>query len=557
MNCSLENTNRADAPPTYLITRLPSELLHHVFLTSIVDAYCTWDSRRVLYGRNEETAWILSHICTHWRRILLGSPKLWAYMVLRPNSCVEKLEAILRRSEQASLCIKYFGYGENWGAPEASEGHGQLLAAQTHRLLELHVIDIQDPDIPALLRPLRGKSLPLLKHLTVNGSNEMEDDEPWVLSDEMPSLRSFVMVSMTMDVPHAELFQGLDTLILKNCIMGMSLHDLLEALCNCPTLRFLHLEYLDSRPTHSEGSEGRQPPQSVNFSHLQHFGLGTQPLPPNNSDMSDILKYVSFPPTTSVDIALRDRRHFRDLCQICPSLARIASAQTELSLELYSSGLRTNFAFLSSPNHLFRVKWQWYGGLLPTLTLSYIGLLALKFDSLRSLTIAASSLKELEEQRSDPWTSIFKQIPSSVTTLTLDVPAHCALDCFKAVGGGPQASDSIHWHRRGPTVKAKRLVVLHADKKPYFEAIAWCCDRRDKYGAPIQELELITGRRYGGNNTGDFSFRASKLAIEKNVVNVSYTSSRDYKARQSRASFSSRIQEFGIPSLMVLDKVIW
>lgn len=51
------------------IKRLPNELLRHIFFYNFDD--CAW------------SAWVLSAVCSLWRRLVLNMPKLWSKVCLR------------------------------------------------------------------------------------------------------------------------------------------------------------------------------------------------------------------------------------------------------------------------------------------------------------------------------------------------------------------------------------------------------------------------------------------------------------------------------------------
>ncbi len=51
------------------IKRLPNELLRHIFFFNFDD--CAW------------SAWVLSAVCSLWRRLVLSMPKLWSKVCLR------------------------------------------------------------------------------------------------------------------------------------------------------------------------------------------------------------------------------------------------------------------------------------------------------------------------------------------------------------------------------------------------------------------------------------------------------------------------------------------
>ncbi|KAI0264609.1 hypothetical protein BC834DRAFT_924502 [Gloeopeniophorella convolvens] len=79
------------------IRRLPSELLRHIFIINFEEYPCC--------------AWILSSVCSRWRRLALSMPKLWSKirLVTTPNTSADTIRLWLERSgSRTPLDIEIF-----------------------------------------------------------------------------------------------------------------------------------------------------------------------------------------------------------------------------------------------------------------------------------------------------------------------------------------------------------------------------------------------------------------------------------------------------------------
>ncbi|TFY54017.1 hypothetical protein EVJ58_g9111 [Rhodofomes roseus] len=492
---------------------------------------------------------IISHVCSRWRQISLASSTLWTYMIFSGRSSIQQVEACLSRSKQAPLCVKYFE--EDYAKEEVEQYIAKTLLAHAHRLCELHVSGFSDWDFCDFVRRLLCKPAPLLERLTLEDLPFTGYDRPCVIPGRMSSLRHLVLVGAEQDEAFVNVnpFHRLDTLVLKTVYIDATLREIVEALRNCSDLRFLSLVSLTFNEEDSD--EEQQPPDTVQLKSLVHFSFGTE-ADSDDCDMVDLLKYISFPSTTSVNVTLRQRDHFQDLGKVSPSLRRIASAQSQLSLTL--SDTDRNTALLTSPDGRLRMEWQWAGEFFPTVTLCPVALSpsGLRFTSLRSLTIVAHNLTHIGKGRrhSRIWTSIFWDIPASVTTLTLDLSTSLAEKCITAFGGGRRIKKLC--------ANIKHLIVLHADEMvEKLSALGHCCRTRKRYGAPLREVEMImhgdplkeVEMIMHGPALKKTLVPAWKSMIEEAVEKVRYT---DYDACKHKSADVNRTlaaiyAEFGLP----------
>ncbi|KAF9480798.1 hypothetical protein BDN70DRAFT_804624, partial [Pholiota conissans] len=85
------------------ISRLPPEVLSHIFMIVRVDAEDSEPTKQLF-------AWIkLTHVSRYWRNVAIASPNLWAYI---DNPMLDNspwLEECLRRSKDANLTIHTTG----------------------------------------------------------------------------------------------------------------------------------------------------------------------------------------------------------------------------------------------------------------------------------------------------------------------------------------------------------------------------------------------------------------------------------------------------------------
>ena len=78
MNAADIDDNVLDKSST--INSLPSEILCKIFLD-----YLPEGGSKVLAGSLSGTTITLSHVCSHWREVILGTPRLWSQLSLNLN----------------------------------------------------------------------------------------------------------------------------------------------------------------------------------------------------------------------------------------------------------------------------------------------------------------------------------------------------------------------------------------------------------------------------------------------------------------------------------------
>ncbi|EPT03000.1 hypothetical protein FOMPIDRAFT_1014962 [Fomitopsis schrenkii] len=579
-------STRSSTPP---FTRLPNELLHIILLTWISEA---WHECSMVYYEYQGVPLEAARVCSHWRSLVLSSPDLWTHIVLSPESHPRKLEAYISRSRHLPLYIKYFNiYFLRAGIyTDNVEGHGRLLAANTHRLRELHIDRLHAQHILPLLSPLYRRSAPLLDRLTVRSTScGVSGIKGW----PKPNLRNLVLGGVELTLPVNQL-HGLEALVLKGNHLCMTVPRLLKSLKECRNLKFLHLDTLTVR---TKLKKGALPQMPIHMGSLEYFGFGKGLRGGGSDDTEvvglDFLNYISFPASASVAITLSDIEDFGTPLPSSSSVAAAASAQAELCLEIYSIAdltyaQQTNYARLRSPCDRFRVTWSWADAVHERRSAQDLHRMvfeALGLDSLRALTVALpysvrgvfppkpadpdgydsdssdeesddeddASAEDADKEEPDRvrealestkstwnpgqsmWFSILTQIPRSVTTLTMFYDTRrfrCIPDSYRGSGAYP-------------------LVRFHGE---WFRLIAKYCQQRKEDGEPVEKVHLAVDD--GVFPDGIKSIEAAKRILGQNVTDVSHSARGNQMSRKEPAgSFYQRCRDFGLFAPMIEETV--
>ncbi|KAF9642083.1 hypothetical protein BDM02DRAFT_3273600 [Thelephora ganbajun] len=228
-----------------------------------------------------------THVCHHWRAILLSTPTLWSRVVSTP---LKKSKVYLERACKAPIRVLM-------GA-ELDETFLGLLRDKIVQIVSICCY-IQN------LEPDWGfHSMPSVRELSVNGYCDF-------FGAGLPNLERRV-----------EMFPSLTLLSVMDTIDGLRLHTphlthfrfgfcdsnwweseggvhlLVDFFRNCPTLEVIHVEY-PSVPVERPGTRG---PFVVHLPHLRSFRQGHE----INDTVcpTELLDQLSFPPTCSIVLNL-------------------------------------------------------------------------------------------------------------------------------------------------------------------------------------------------------------------------------------------------------------
>ncbi|KAJ3806114.1 hypothetical protein EV368DRAFT_4695, partial [Lentinula lateritia] len=86
------------------IRRLPNEILHEIFASCVLDNTFTFTLAKD-FGMSRQPAWVLSSICSKWRKIALLCKPLWSNICLdfeaSPESSQNAFHALSRLLDQS------------------------------------------------------------------------------------------------------------------------------------------------------------------------------------------------------------------------------------------------------------------------------------------------------------------------------------------------------------------------------------------------------------------------------------------------------------------------
>lgn len=113
------------------INTLPSEISSYIFITLVEGSLYARSTDDNSYGSCEYPT-LISSVCTHWRRVSISTPHLWAYIefMSTKNSLrnLERVKLWLERSQSSPLRLRLGRGGE-----QAEERSSRLLG-RSHNL---------------------------------------------------------------------------------------------------------------------------------------------------------------------------------------------------------------------------------------------------------------------------------------------------------------------------------------------------------------------------------------------------------------------------------------
>ena len=204
--------NTADIDDSFLdrssaINSLPSEILCKIFLD-----YLPEGGSEVSVGSLSGTTITLSHVCSHWREVILGTPRLWSQLSLNLNdegwqekhSWDQVVQFVLDWFNKAGECpVKLrFGYDSESldGREITEEGYlNQFLSPLMARIQDLELDLCRLPRHLSVLPPNKFQQLEsIVLHSGYLKTKSIEmmwnlDDEPLTIFENSPQLRRLSM----------------------------------------------------------------------------------------------------------------------------------------------------------------------------------------------------------------------------------------------------------------------------------------------------------------------------------------------------------------------------
>ena len=183
------------------INSLPSEILCKIFLDYLPQGSEVW------VGSLSGTTITLSHVCSHWREVISGTPRLWSQLSLTLNdagwqekhSWDQVVRFVLNWFSKAGECpLKLrFGYEPESvdGRDITGEGYlNQFLSPLMTRIQDLELELCQLPQHLSVLPPNKFQQLEsIVLHRGYLKTNSIEmmwnpDDEPLTIFKNSPRL---------------------------------------------------------------------------------------------------------------------------------------------------------------------------------------------------------------------------------------------------------------------------------------------------------------------------------------------------------------------------------
>ena len=165
------------------IRRLPPEILSEIFVRCL-------PSETYIRPKTKTAPLLLMGVCSGWRKVALGTPRLWCSLSVRPSHRGEQQGLFVYHDWLARARARPLLLAVDTRQPRQSpmwrDEVTELLQPYTSRTVRLHVI-FDKTTVPNLLL----KDVPMLEHLTLK-SNVPEDPDIVIVQPE-PRLRSLTL----------------------------------------------------------------------------------------------------------------------------------------------------------------------------------------------------------------------------------------------------------------------------------------------------------------------------------------------------------------------------
>ncbi|KAI0732179.1 hypothetical protein C8Q72DRAFT_168295 [Fomitopsis betulina] len=463
------------------IARISDDLLHRIFLLVVTEA---WNGRgtSATYPWNNMRCLSISHVGRYWRNLALVSPQLWAYLSITLNTNTDQVEAYFQRSQGLPVYIKYTGgvYNAQPASPPQWGRNALVPARNIDRIAEFHAADLQSDDILHLLSVF-DQPASILRRLHLHAPAQLIGTS--IFASKMPVLREIELNGVLLAwLP----YRNMEVVIIEDQFTP-SLGRLLSTLKDCPRLRVLKLGMLGSLKSPPLAFNTEPPPEPIQLPHLQQLKLNSMMA----TDIVNILRYVSFPSTTALDLKFTHYNLALDLGKECPSLRAIAADQESISLELTNVLEWSTKVILLSPNGKLRIEWDRFitAGLAEIVDTA--GLSTLSFPSLRHLTLIANSFRLMPPQ----WRQILSCV-SAITSLELDIHDSMVTRLFDALSPPDAREVGADIDGAAPPLMCPdlaHLMLLHIDAQlPIWYGLTDCIEKRFAHGHRLQTVAITS-----------------------------------------------------------------
>lgn len=267
-----------------LISQLPPELISTIFYFVQTDPLSSTP-----YEKTKWTA--VSHVCAHWRRVALETPRLWTCIDIRAFESGTWVETFLERSKRAPLTLSV-------NLTSRSQQRIEAVLGNMDRMRQLS-LTLQIPMGQDLLEILETHPAPLLELLEINsfataGSGRLSDN---LFAGNHPSLRRLKLINcnLSWNLPTLKDLVALQISnphIMKGSGQGPSLLQLTSMLNKSPNLE--HLDFDGAFPISQTDVDFGSP---ILLSHLSKINLKSK-----ISSCINLLNHISYPATSSISV---------------------------------------------------------------------------------------------------------------------------------------------------------------------------------------------------------------------------------------------------------------
>ncbi|TFK94765.1 hypothetical protein K466DRAFT_535178 [Polyporus arcularius HHB13444] len=306
---------------------------------------------------------VLSHVCRHWRNLMLTRPHLWTFIRVTgsfPNRIM--VNEMIERSGDFPLSILLTDSEQSNDALYDLLGVISVISDHSERIRELGIILRRHARL--VLDSLSECRLPRLEKLWIE--TQLEPEDCYAAS---PAISIFDTVITPLRVIHVSqmVFNRLPfhDLTQLELICGVSppLYELLDTIRHSPLLQTLTLSIVLSKDEDGDEDEDEDDaddededdtvphnePTAV-LSCLSRLQLQVDPV---FSDAFSVLPHIAFPSSTAVYFSFSGRRFASSLSTGCESLEALAR-----SVEHVSFALDDNHAYLVSRSPQLSIDYE-------------------------------------------------------------------------------------------------------------------------------------------------------------------------------------------------------
>ncbi|KAI0707682.1 hypothetical protein C8Q76DRAFT_800017 [Earliella scabrosa] len=432
----------------------------------------------------------LSHVCRHWRGLMLTRPHLWTFIRVT-GSFTNRLmvNEMIERSGAFPLSILFTvkDVNDTFDNPYGFDvlGMASLISDYSERIQELGVV-LPPMQISMVMESLSSSPVPIMEKLWLDDGYPGNQGYP----HGIPPISLFDSMIPPLRTLHAHRapicwlpFQNLEKLELT-CGPAPPLSALLDTLRDSPLLKFLTLRI--PTPKDNDGVSEDEP--RVLLPYLRQLQLGTGPV--YDASLA-VLPHIMFPHTTSFHLSFTERFE-SSVYDGCDSLEEIAAAVGHVSFVL--SRFYDVYISCDSPPLSIRYKMadkEDVYGANDHLARLCEGFVAFPLPALTSLSLAAEKMLEPEFCPSrERFSRLFKLTPT-IVKLTVDLYAEHVGPIFGALGTPTSDAGGGASNQEVLCPELKELTIRWFDTPDVDDCwrIERCCNARASLGARLERLE--------------------------------------------------------------------